>query len=416
MSNAWGPEAPFKITIPQSSLDDLQQRLSLARLPDELDAASWSYGAPLSDVKRLVQRWKTDFNWRKCEDGLNNEFPQFKRDIDVEGFGRVGVHYVHQKSKVVDAIPLVFIHGWPGSFIEVRHILPLLVQAGDNFPAFHVVALSLPNFGFSDGVKKKGFKLEQHGEVAHKLMLSLGYHEYVAQGGDWGYGVARRLAVFYPKSVKGWHTNFPLPPLPTLWNPLIILRTILCFVAPVTAQMSKDKANLEVAQKVGLHEQGYLKIQSTKPQTLGYSLADSPVGLLAWIYEKLVGWTDGYKWTDDQVLEWVSIYWFSTAGPAASVRLYYEAMEAGANGDGGVQGKFTKPQVPFGCSYFPREIVTLPPSWSHLIGNLVFEGQHTSGGHFAAHEVPELLVGDLRRMFGKGGPAFGVVGGRSGYA
>ncbi|KAH8832506.1 Alpha/Beta hydrolase protein [Flagelloscypha sp. PMI_526] len=415
MSNPWGPETPFKIAISQPSLDDLQQRLSLVRFPDELDTAGWSYGAPLSDVKRLVQHWKNDFNWRKSEAALNDELPQFKRDIDVDGFARIGVHYVHKKSKVVDAIPLVFIHGWPGSFLEVRHILPFLIDGSGDFPAFHVVALSLPNFGFSDGVKSKGFKLEQHAEVAHKLMLSLGYNEYVAQGGDWGSPITRRLAVLYPNSVKAWHTNLPLPPLPTIWNPLTLLRTILCFIAPVTAQMKTDKASLEAAQKTGLYEHGYVKIQSTKPQTLGYSLADSPVGLLAWMYEKLIKWSDHYKWTDDEVLEWVSIYWFSTAGPAASVRLYYEATDGGASVDTG-EGKLVKPHIPFGCSYFPREVVTLPPSWSYLIGNLVFEGQHTSGGHFAAYEVPELLVSDLRKMFGKGGPAFGVVSGRSGYA
>jgi len=157
---------------------------------------------------------------------------------------------------------------------------------------------------------------------------------------------------------------------------------------------------------------GYLEEQSTQPQTLGYSLADSPVGLLAWIYEKLVLWSDNYPWEDDEVLTWVSIYWFSRTGPAASLRIYYEVR---ASDGAKYRGPSNSPS-PLGLSFFPRELMVVPRSWARTIGNVIFESDHDKGGHFAAHEQPMELTGDLRKMFGKTGPAYGVVGGKDGYA
>ncbi|PPR05383.1 hypothetical protein CVT24_007997 [Panaeolus cyanescens] len=399
-------ETPFAINVPDTSIQALKEKLALTTFPDELDDAGWSYGVPLSDLKRLVARWKDGYDWRKYEKELNDELPQFIRTIHVDGFGDLGIHYVHQKSKVQNAIPLLFVHGWPGSFIEVRKILPLLTRASAEHPAFHVVAFSLPNFGFSDAPTKKGFAMDQYAEVGNKLMLSLGYPEYVTQGGDWGQMITKQIAVTYGhKHVKAWHTNFPRPepynfPPTVSSSPRRWLSTLFSSYTP------KELAGLKRTEWFTTQGRGYFSEQSTQPQTLGYSLADSPAGTLAWIYEKLVNWTDGYPWEDDEVLTWVSIYWFSKAGPAASVRIYYEYMN--------MPNQTPAPTIPKGISIFPKELILVPKAWlwdSHL----VFLADHESGGHFAAHERPNELVDDLRKMFGKGGPAFKAVRGKIGY-
>ncbi|KJA16952.1 hypothetical protein HYPSUDRAFT_1105134 [Hypholoma sublateritium FD-334 SS-4] len=389
-------ESPFKICIPDSVLEQLQQKLATTVLPDELDDAGWDYGAPLPDIKRLVARWREGYDWRKQEALLNSGMPQFTRDIHVDGFGSLNIHYVHQRSGVEGAIPLLFVHGWPGSFLEVQKILPLLVEGSSEYPAFHVVAFSLPGYAFSEGPKKKGFSPKQCAEVGNTLMIALGYPQYVTQGGDWGAVITRFGAHRYgPQYIKAWHTNLPMTPAPSLKRtPWTFLSTTM----ERTAWYDKKSS-------------GYFKEQSTMPQTLGYSLADSPVGLLAWIYEKLVIWAgEDYHWDDDEVLTWVSVYWFSRAGPAASVRIYYEAAQ-----EGNIFTDLPSITIPTGYSYFPNEIVRFPRRWLKA-PTLVFESEHKSGGHFASTEKPMELVADLRRMFGKGGPAFGVVPGKTGYA
>ncbi|KAJ7683466.1 Alpha/Beta hydrolase protein [Mycena rosella] len=406
-------EVPFTIAVSSEQLDTLKQKLDATRFPDELEDADWAYGAPLADLKRLVSRWRDGYDWRKHEALLNAELPQFTRDIVVEGFGTLNIHYVHKRSAVEDAIPLLFVHGWPGSFIEARKITPLLTEVHPNHPSFHVVALSLPGYGFSEAPRKKGFRLAQYAEIGNKLMIALGYSEYVTQGGDWGSMVTRKIATVYGgKHSKAWHTNFPVvaPPQFSL-NPMRLL-SALSMLLPLLWMSPAEKAGLERSREVERTGLGYFREQSTKPQTLGYALADSPAGLLAWIYEKLVAWTDKYPWDDDEVLTWISIYWFSRAGPAASLRIYYEVSAE----DGvlpSIHGPL--PTIPLGYSYFPGELINLPRSWARRTGNVVFEAEHDMGGHFAAHETPAFLVADLRKMFGRGGPAFGVVPGRSGY-
>ncbi|KAI1794412.1 epoxide hydrolase [Ganoderma leucocontextum] len=388
MSNVANTEKPFNLAIPDADIEHLQRALELARFPDELDGAGWDYGAPLADVKRLVAHWKSGFDWRKAEVEIN-KLPMSTRDIEVDGFGTLNVHYVHQVSDVKGAIPLLFVHGWPGHFLEVRKMLPLLTAGGEDHPSFHVVAPSLPGFGFSEAPHKPGFKGPQYAELLNKLMLSLGYDEYVYQGGDWGLLLGRYTAFQYGhKHVKAWHTNMPL-------IPLLYTRSLLTMPFDKTAQRK-----LAETSQFMVSGRGYSTQQSTRPQTIGYGLSDSPVGLLAWIYEKLVWWSDKYPWTDDEVLEWISIYWFSRAGPAASTRIYYETSNGGA-----------------ACDRPPSwlDLVRLPKLWSQSLGKLVFESEHDAGGHFAAFEVPEKLAGDLRKMYGKGGSAFGVISGKTGY-
>jgi len=315
---------------------------------------------------------------------------------------------------VENAIPLLFVHGWPGSFLEVRKILPLLVDASPEHPSFHVVAISLPGYGFSTAPTKKGFGINQYAELGNKLMLSLGYEEYVTQGGDWGHMITSKIAHLYgPKSNKAWHSNFPIGSPPSLSRPLLLLSHLLSSL-PFLSYSERDKAGFARSEWFRTLGQGYFAEQSTRPQTLGYGLADSPVGLLAWIYEKLVEWTDAYPWDDDEVLTWISIYCFSRAGPAASLRIYYEITQAAGGLDAVIFSK--EPiSIPVGFSYFPKELVQLPRSWNK-IPSLVFESVHESGGHFAAHEKPQELVADLRKMFGKNGAIPGVIKGKNGYA
>ncbi|KAK7023085.1 Alpha/Beta hydrolase protein [Favolaschia claudopus] len=401
-------ESTFKISVSDDEINELRQKLRLTRFPDELDDAGWDYGAPLAHIRRLVDRWQNEYDWKAHEAQINAELPQFTRPISVEGHGTLTIHYVHQKSTVPDAIPLLFVHGWPGNFLEIRKILPLLVQSSPEFPSFHVVALGLPGYGWSEAPKKKGFRLDQYAEVGNKLMLALGYPQYVTQGGDLGFQITRRIAKNYGgKHSKAWHTNFPIAIRPSFFASPVAY--ILDLVTPRTEWEKAGLARSEWFEKSG---RGYYHEHSTKPQTLGYSLADSPVGLLAWLYEKFIAWTDDYPWDDDEILTWVSSYYFSGPGPAASLRIYYELH----NGDKRFLSPAEAPTIPYGMSYFPKDVIVVPRIWKRLLGNVVFEAQHEEGGHFISHEKPELLVGDVRKMFGRNGPAFGVVPGKTGYA
>ncbi|KAH9169982.1 Alpha/Beta hydrolase protein [Lactarius sanguifluus] len=397
-------EQPFKIAVPDDALALLKRKLNDTRLPDEVNAAEWAYGAPLANIRRLVSRWRDGYDWRTHERELN-ALPMFTRTIEVEAFGELSVHYVHQKSAVKGAIPLLFVHGWPGSFLEVTKVLPLLTSVSADHPSFHVVVPSLPGYAWSEGVLEKGFHAKHYAELFNRLMISLGYTEYVTQGGNWGHILALTTASLYgPKHVKASHTNSPICEPPTFFgSPIILLKYW------ITSFTSRKREAAFITQNFFKNGMGYYAEQSTKPQTIGYSLADSPVGLLAWIYEKLITWTDAYPWTDDEILTWVSIYWFSRAGPAASVRIYYELALSGE------VIVFPKTTVPVGLSFFPKDVVQFPKVLLRSKGRIVFESEHKVGGIFAAYEQPEALVGDLRKMFGKSGPATGVVPGYTGY-
>ncbi|KAH8981703.1 Alpha/Beta hydrolase protein [Lactarius akahatsu] len=397
-------EQPFKIAVPDDALALLKRKLDDTRLPDEVNAAEWAYGAPLADIRRLLSRWKDGYDWRTHERELN-ALPMFTRTIEVEAFGELSVHYVHQKSAAKGAIPLLFVHGWPGSFLEVTKVLPLLTSVSADHPSFHVVAPSLPGYAWSEGVLEKGFHGKHYAELFNKLMISLGYTEYVTQGGNWGHILALTTASLYgPKHVKASHTNSPICEPPTFFgSPIVLLKCL------ITSFTSREREAASITENFFKNGMGYYAEQSTKPQTIGYSLADSPVGLLAWIYEKLVTWTDAYPWTDDEILTWISICWFSRAGPAASIRIYYELALSGE------VIAFPKTTVPVGLSFFPKDLVRSPKVLLRSKGRIVFESEHKVGGYFAAYEQPEALVGDLRKMFGMSGPATGVVPGYTGY-
>ncbi|KAH8776864.1 Alpha/Beta hydrolase protein [Hyaloscypha finlandica] len=399
---------PYKISVPQEKIDNLKTKLGLASFPDELDSSAWDLGVPLADMKRLTKAWEK-WDWRQAEERLN-KVPQYHTGIKVDGFDELNIHFIWQKSETKNAIPLLFVHGWPGSFIEALPILDLLAKPGG--PAFHIVAPSLPNYGFSEGPKKRGFALAQYAETCHKLMLSLGYNEYVTQGGDWGFWVTRAIGALYPEHCKASHINMILARRPT-WskNPLLALQHA------VLPYSQRDKAGFDRSAWFSKEGYGYNLAQSTKPQTLAYALNDSPVALLAWIYEKLHDWTDNMPWSDEEILTWVSIYQFSRMGPGAAHRIYYETMHTKSG-----PGKITTADlggyisgVKLGMAYNPKELAVFPKTWCRTLGPVVYEAENDSGGHFYATEKPEWLARDLRAMFGKGGGAYGVVKKGSGY-
>ncbi|KAJ5812176.1 epoxide hydrolase [Penicillium riverlandense] len=425
---------PFKISIPDSQLQALHQKLSQAHFPDELDNASWDMGVPLSEVQRLVTVWREQFDWRAQEQRLNAQLNQFRVPVPVVGFGELDIHVVHHRSGNPHAVPLLFIHGWPGSFLEATKLLPLLTNDDGNGPVFDVVVPSLPNFGFSQGVKQRGFGLAQYAETMHGVMTALGYEEYTIQGGDWGSMIARAMAQLYAPHIQAIHLNFvPVAP-PYPWrNPLLFMQSLLTI--PFSA---KDRGFLARSMQYTTKGNGYMRQQETRPQTLGYGLHDSPVALLAWIYDKMHSWSDAYPWTDEEILTWVSVYYFSTAGPTASTRIYYEAsapkLEVGVKSGSDGKKKQDEPsvrnyisladilaacaprQVRFAVTRFKEELILLPWVWYRQIGNVVRETEYDRGGHFAAWEVPQLLAADLKAFLGKQGPAYGAVTGRDGYA
>lgn len=398
------PIESFKINVADSAIKSLKDKLGLTTWPDEVDFSNdWNYGAPLADIKRLATYWKDGFDWRAHERKLN-QLPQFTTTINIDGFGDLQIHFLHEKSPNPSSIPLLFSHGWPGSFLEAVKILPLLTSPTNSAqPSFHVVAPSLPNFGFSSAVTKPGFTIQHYAEVCHKLMQQLGYTRYATQGGDWGFAVTRMMGLLYPTHCLASHLNFVRVSTPPSFrtNPLLYLQDSL------GARTEAEQAGLARMKWFEREGVGYNIEQSTKPSTLGFALADSPVALLAWIYEKLHDWTDAYPWTDDEVLEWVSVYQFSAGGPAASVRIYYENMHTNADFTRKVGGYV--PDVKLGLSYFPKDLVVPPRAWGRTLGPVVFEKVHPDGGHFAAHERPEELVKDLREMFAQSDVAQGLV-------
>jgi pimeloyl-ACP methyl ester carboxylesterase len=257
--------------------------------------------------------------------------------------------------------------------------------------------------------QKKGFDLGQYATVMHKLMIALGYDQYVIQGGDWGSMISRRQAAMFPEAVKAVHVNIVgLSWGNLLRSPLTLLKF---FLRPWTAA---EKNGLETGRRYLSDGNGYFKIQTTRPLTVSYLLSDSPVALLGYIWEKIIQWSDNSKeaWTDDELLDWITIYWFSTAGPGASVAIYHEA-EVELNK--GSTGWWKWQPAPLGVTQFPKDIVGMPSAALGLLGKVVFERWSERGGHFAAWEVPDELIKDLRTMFGKGGGAYGVVEERDGY-
>jgi pimeloyl-ACP methyl ester carboxylesterase len=372
---------PFKIRVDDAVLTDLQQRLARTRFPGEITNSDWDYGTNLAYLKELVAYWRDRYDWRAAERRLN-QFDQFKTNIDG-----LDVHFIHQRSKNPNAMPVAMTHGWPGSVVEFTKVIgPLTDPAahgGNASDSFHVVAISLPGFGFSGKPTERGYSPERIAGIVAKLMARLGYTRYGLQGGDWGSSISRFAAINDASHVAGLHLNFCLAgPPPGAKDPND-------GVTP--AELERSRAR----QAYFDNERGYFLEQSTKPQTIGYSLDDSPAGLAAWIVEKFRSWSDvdgvvEKKFTKDELLTNIMIYWVTQSG-ASSARIYYENQRA--------KPPQKRVEVPTGCAVFPKEISIAPRRWVEAQYNVTRWTEMPRGGHFAALEEPDLFVDDVRAFF-----------------
>ena len=371
---------PFTIAIPQDGIDDLHARIDMARWPEKEPVDDWSQGVPLAALQDLVAYWRNGYDWRRCEARLN-QFGQYLTEIDG-----LDIHFLHVRSPHAQAMPLVLTHGWPGSVVEFLDCIgPLtdpVAYGGRAEDAFHVVAPSLPGYGFSGKPTRTGWGVHKVGEAWAELMRRLGYDRWFAQGGDWGAIVTHVLGAQAPEGLLGIHCN------------MAIAR-----ILPGDRE-DKDPRVLE-ALEAGAHynqwDSGYSKIQATRPQTIGYGLVDSPVGLAGWIYEKMWAWTDNRGKPEDAlsrdtILDNITLYWLTASG-ASSARMYWESFGTIGKGD-------FKVDLPAAVSTFPREITKAPRQWAErTLRNIVYWNDCDRGGHFAAWEEPDLFVAEVRKAF-----------------
>jgi pimeloyl-ACP methyl ester carboxylesterase len=368
--------ADFKLSIPAGAIDDLKTRLAMTRWPDKETVNDWSEGVPLEKMKALADYWRSAYDMHRLEQRLN-AFPQFRTQIDG-----LGIHLLHVKSKHPNAMPMIMTHGWPGSVVEFLKVLGPLTDptahGGKADEAFHVVAPSLPGFGFSDKPAERGWGLPRIAKAWAVLMKRLGYGSYVAQGGDWGAGVTTWMAKQHVEGLKATHLNLPI-----------------LFPPPLQGEPTpEEKAALGQLVAFGDTGNAYARIQGTRPETLGFSLADTPVGQAAWIYEKLVKWADPKDapgLSNDEMLDNIMVYWLTNSG-ASSARLYFESFAT----------DFSRQELdmPVAVSVFPGEAYKPPKVWGErTYSKLVYWNEARQGGHFAAFEQPDLFVAELRKSF-----------------
>ncbi len=368
---------PFSIEFPEAALQDLSERLRRTRWPEPETVPDWSQGVPLAYLQELCSYWMDRYDWAERQRYLNS-FPQYRTEIDG-----LGIHFVHARSPHPDAIPLVITHGWPGSFVEFLEVIGPLTEptshggvAGD---AFHVVVPSLPGYAFSDKPSRSGWGVERTARAWDSLMTRLGYDRYGAQGGDWGSMVTTSMAQQAEDRVVGIHLNM-----------------ILGFPGPDDGELTEqERSALDGLSSYMADDSGYSKQQSTRPQTLGYALVDSPVGQCAWILEKFWSWTDTAgdpvgALGPDRILDDVMLYWLNAAG-ASSARMYWESFANPPRG---------QVSVPMGGTVFPKEIFRCSRRWAERqFEDIRHWGEPTVGGHFAAFEQPAVFVEELRAFF-----------------
>ncbi|MCH7817396.1 MAG: epoxide hydrolase [Proteobacteria bacterium] len=386
LANNDAPIVPFEIAVPDRAIEDLRRRLANTRLPDQLDNSSWEYGTNLQYLQELLDYWQNDYDWRAQETVLN-QFDQFKTEVDG-----LELHFIHQRSANANAIPLMIVHGWPGSISEFTKIIGPLTDptahGGERSDSFHVIAPSLPGFGFSEIPSEPGYSPEKIAHLLAALMQKLGYQRYAIAGGDWGAIINRYLAHNYPDRLIGLHSNMLLAGPPS-------------DAAQRDAVTDAENALRTARRSFMQNERAYQQIQGTKPQSLGYGLNDSPAGLAAWIVEKFHGWTDmpqgadGYLdnyFSKDELLTNISIYWF-TQTITSSTRIYY------ANSNNPIENPIGFINVPTGAAIFPAEIFITPKAWAEASYDLRHWSVMPEGGHFAALEQPKLYLDDLREFF-----------------
>lgn len=371
---------PFTINVPDAVLDDLRARLANTRWPDEIEGQGWKYGTNLAYLKDVCETWRTTFDWR-AQEAKFNRWDHVLTEIDG-----AQVHAIHAKSPEPNAMPLIITHGWPGSVAEFLDVIEPLrdprSHGGNPDHAFHVVAPSIPGYGWSGPTRDQGWDVKRVARALAELMSRFGYSRYGAQGGDWGSMISSQLGVVDAQHVAGVHINMPIGAPPA------------------------DGPALTEAEQAAMAETGvfmnegsaYQQIQGKNPQTLGYGLMDSPAGLAGWITEKFHHWThhpDGdleTAITRDQLLTNLTVYW-ATGTINSSTRLYFESMRSG------IFPPFDRVEVPVGCAIFPGEILRMPRSWVETLYNVTRYTTFERGGHFAAMEQPEALIGDIREFF-----------------
>ncbi|MBV8949313.1 MAG: alpha/beta fold hydrolase [Actinobacteria bacterium] len=371
---------PFLVHVDDSVLEDLHRRLALTRLPDQIDGTGWEYGIPSAYLGSLVDHWRDAYDWR-AEEARLNEHSHFRTGIDGQS-----VHFIHERSRHDGALPLLITHGWPGSVVEFLDVISRLTDpeahGGTAADAFHVVAPSLPGYGFSEPTRTRGWGPWRIGRAFVELMRRLGYARYVAQGGDWGAQVTTRIGALDPEHCAAIHLNMPLADPPEERVQLT----------------DAEQADLAALQHFRREESGYAMEQGTKPQTLGAALNDSPAGLLAWIVEKFRTWSDcggdpERAFSRDQMITNIMTYWV-TGTITSSARLYWENQHAGPDG-----GPPRFVGVPTGVARYPKEPLRLPRAWVERRYNVTYWAEMPRGGHFAAMEQPELFAEDLRTFF-----------------
>jgi pimeloyl-ACP methyl ester carboxylesterase len=365
---------PFRIAVPDTVLDDLRARLRNTRWPEAETVDDWSQGVPLTWMREVCSYWAEDYDWRAREARLNR-FAQFMTRIDG-----VDIHFIHVRSRHADALPLVMTHGWPGSIAEFHKVIEPLTDPADPADAFHLVCPALPGYGFSGKPTEAGWSVERIARAWSVLMPRLGYDRYVAQGGDWGSMVTTAIGLQDVGPCLGIHLTMPI-------------------VAPDPTTMADltpaEKSALAGLKKYRAEGSGYARQQGTRPQTLGYGLADSPSGQAAWVVEKYQAWMDcddhpENVLTRDELLDQVMLYWLPNSA-TSSARLYWESF-ARVNRD--------VVALPTGISLFPKEIFRSSRRWAEQrFKNIIHWRELDQGGHFAALERPEVLVDEIRSTF-----------------
>ncbi len=365
-----GPIRPFTINIPLSQLDDLKARLAVARFPEKEIVEDWDQGIPLAYVQELTTYWRDHYDWRACEEVLN-ALPQFLVEIDG-----LDIHFIHVQSENPNARPIIMTHGWPGSVLEFMSVMPELSED------YHLVIPSLPGYGFSGKPTKKGWDIPQIARAWDQLMRALGYDRYFAQGGDWGAVVTDMIGQQNLGACAGIHLNM-----------------VIAQPDPATMENLTDREKAALARMKWYQDKdtGYSIEQSTRPQTLGYGLADSPVGQMAWIMEKFHGWSDcnGHPenvFSRDHMLDNVTLYWLTNSG-ASSARLYWHSFRKGLGG--------TEVTIPMGGTVAPFEIFGPSRRWAEKrFKNITYWSEPKNGGHFLAMERPETFIEEVRACFG----------------
>jgi pimeloyl-ACP methyl ester carboxylesterase len=384
---------PFRVSIPDAALVDLKRRIAATRWPERESVDDFSQGVQLERLRPLVQYWGAKHDWRKAEAKLN-ALPNFVTTIDG-----LNVHFIHVRSRHPNAMPLLMTHGWPGSVFELLKVVDPLTNptahGGRAEDAFHLVLPSYPGYGFSEKpTKATAWGPDHVGRAFHELMQRLGYQQYVSQGGDWGAIISEVMAVQAPLGLLGIHINMPGT------VPASVLRLVRNREpAPASFSDAEKKAfaGLEYFYHKGF---GYAEMMNTRPQTLGYSLADSPVGMLAFFYDKLTEWTYTDRQPEkvlsyDDMLDNVTLYWVTNTGTSSS-RSYWDA----AQGGGGPFNAFEITKVPVAVTIFPGEIYRAPKSWGEqAFKKLIYWNEVDKGGHFAAWEVPQLFSQEIRAAF-----------------